>query len=151
MRIYTVYFLFATILLFILILASCNPFGKTDVMNYEDELSDLIGKLEKYPQGYYDEDEIDEVSTFYLRRLRIDSIIKNGDKSYCSYCHGFIEDSDSLVIFINKSDNMFDTEKRIIYDYKKEPRNFKNQIISGAAYEFTQVGERWYYSETGFD
>ncbi len=139
------------IALFILLilLNSCTPFGKTDVMNYKDELSYLVSKLEEYPQGIYDRDDIDELIIADVRSLNIDLIVKNIKKGNGPY-FGF-EENDSLIIFINKSENIFGSEKRIIYDFSKEPRNFGDANNSAAAYRITQVDERWYYSEQGFD
>ncbi|AFM06319.1 hypothetical protein Fleli_4019 [Bernardetia litoralis DSM 6794] len=139
-----------TLFILVILLTSCNPFGKNDVMNYETELNELVMKLEEYPQGQYDRGDINKFMIADVSYLYIDLIIKNIDKGSGRY-FGFVEKNDSLIIFINKSENMFDTEERIIYDFAKEPRNFGNNKIIGAAYEITQVDERWYYSEEGFD
>lgn len=129
---------------------SCNPFNENKVLKYEDNLNYLVSKFEKYNDGIYDRDDIDEFIIGDINRLEIDLVVKNGNKKNPSYS-GFIEENDSLIIFIKKANNMFDKEKRIIYDSHKTPRNFKNEHITGASYKIIQLEERWYYSEEGFD
>jgi hypothetical protein len=64
---------------------------------------------------------------------------------------GFIEENDSLIFFIKRSNSILENEKRIIYDFNEIPRNFGNDTILGASYRIVQLDERWYYSEEGFD
>lgn len=111
---------------------------------------DLTSKLEKYENGTYSRDEIDEFIIEDVRDLDIDLIVKNSGKKNPNYS-GFIEESDSLIIFIKNSNSMLDIEKRIIYDFNEIPRNFGNDTISGASYRIIQLDKRWYYSEIGFD
>lgn len=133
-----------------IILISCNPFNENRVLDYEDDLNALVSKIEKYDNGSYDRDEIDEFIIGKVRNLDIDLIVKNSGKKNPSY-FGFIEENDSLIIFVNRSGSIIETEKRIIYDFNKNPRNFGNENIIGASYKIVQLNERWYYSEIGFD
>ena len=119
-------------------------------MNYKRELADLTLKIEKYENGTFDIDEIDEFIIRDVRKLDIDLIVKNDGNKNPSYS-GFIEENDSLIIFINRSDNIFDKEKRIIYDFNRTPQNFGNNKIIGASYRVVQLSNRWYYSEIGLD
>ncbi|WP_340155931.1 hypothetical protein [uncultured Winogradskyella sp.] len=109
-----------------------------------------IVELESYDIYRLDSDDIDSYITEDLSGLSIDYIVKNVNENNPDFS-GFIEENDSLVIFINKSNKIGNLERRIIYDYSKNPRNFKNETIVGASYEVKQLDERWYYSEIGFD
>jgi hypothetical protein len=120
------------------------------VLKYKADLNNLVLKFEKYDDGSYDRDEIDEFTIEDVRKLDIDAVVKNYGKKNSSYS-GFIEENDSLIIFINRSGSIFDVERRIIYDFNENPRNFGNKKITGASYEIVQLDERWYYSEIGFD
>ena len=133
-----------------LIFISCNPFQENKVLKYKEKLNDLVIKIDKYDNGSYDRDEIDEFIIDDVRDLDIDLFIKNQGIKNPSYS-GFIEENDSLVIFINRSDNIFQKEKRIIYDVNKTPRNFGNDNIINPSYKLVELDERWYYSEIGFD
>lgn len=129
---------------------SCNPFDEKRVLNYKTELSDLTSKIDDYDNGILDRDSMDEFIIEEIRDLNIDLIIKNIGQKNPSYS-GFVEENDSLIIFVNRSGSIFKTEKRIIYDFNKNPRNFGNDTIIGASYRIIQLDERWYYSEIGFD
>lgn len=132
------------------ILISCNPFNENRVLEYKGELNDLVSNIEKYDNGTYDRDDIDEFIIGDIRDLDIDFFVKNSGKKNMSYS-GFVEENDSLIIFVNRSGSIFHTEKRIIYDFNKKSRNFGNETIIGASYRIVQLNERWYYSEIGFD
>jgi len=119
-------------------------------LDYKTELTELTSKIENYDNGTYDRDEIDEFIIGDVRDLDIDLIVKNSGKKNPSYS-GFIEENDSLIIFVNRSGSIIETEKRIIYDFNQIPRNFGNDNIIGASYKIVQLDERWYYSEIGFD
>ncbi len=114
------------------------------------ELNDLTSKIDKYDNGTYDRDEIDEFIIGNVRDLDIDLIVKNSGKKNPNYS-GFVEENDSLIIFIKRAENIIGEEKRIIYDFNKKPRNFGNDEIIGASYRIVQLDERLYYSEIGFD
>ena len=131
-------------------LTSCNPFDEKRVLDYKSELTDLISKIDKYDNGTFDRDEIDEFIISDVRDLDIDLIVKNSGKNNPTYA-GFMEENDSLIIFIKRAGNIVDLEKRIIYDFNKKPLNFGNNQIIGASYKIVQLDERWYYSEIGFD
>jgi hypothetical protein len=133
-----------------IILISCNPFNENRILDYKDDLNDLVSKIENYDNGSYDRDEIDEFIIGDVRDLDIDLVVKNSGKKNPSYS-GFIEENDSLIIFINRTGSIIDVEKRIIYDFNKNPRNFGSESIIGASYKIVQLDERWYYSEIGFD
>lgn len=133
-----------------LTLISCSPFDENRVLEYKDDLNNLVSKIEKYDNGTYDRDEIDEFIIGDIRDLNIDVVVKNSGMKNPSYS-GFIEENDSLIIFINRSSSIIDVERRIIYDFNKNPRNFGNDSIIGASYRIIQLDERWYYSEMGFD
>mgnify|MGYP000241049527 CR=1 FL=1 len=133
-----------------IILTSCHPFGEQKVLSYKTELENLALQFQKYDNGTFDRDEIDEFLIGEIRDLNIDLVVKNGDKKNPSYS-GFDEENDSLVIFIKKSNSLFDTEKRILFDYHKKPQNYGNNEISGASYSIVQLNERFYFSEEGFD
>ena len=129
---------------------SCNPFNEKRVLDYKAELTDLTSKIDDYDNGTFDRDSMDEFIIEEIRDLDIDLIIKNIGQRNPSYS-GFVEENDSLIIFVNRSGSIFKTEKRIIYDFNKSPRNFGNDTIIGASYRIKQLDERWYYSEIGFD
>ncbi len=131
-------------------LTSCNPFDEKRVLDCKTELNDLISKIDNYDNGTYDRDEIDEFIIGNVRDLDIDLILKNSGKKNPNYS-GFVEENDSLIIFIKKAENVTGEEKRIIYDFNKKPRNFGNDEIIGASYRIVQLDERLYYSEIGFD
>jgi len=131
-------------------LTSCNPFDEKRVLDYKTELNDLTSKIDKYDNGTYDRDEIDEFIIGNVRDLDIDLIVKNSGKKNPNYS-GFVEENDSLIIFIKRAENIIGEEKRIIYDFNKKPRNFGNDEIIGASYRIVQLDERLYYSEIGFD
>ena len=129
---------------------SCSPFDEEKVLYYEPELIKIIKKIDKYDHGTYDRDEIDEFTIEDVRDLGIDIIVKNYGKQNHNYS-GFVEENDSLMIFIKKSESIIHTEKRIIYDFSKSPRNFGSDTIISASYRIVQINKRFYYSETGFD
>jgi len=133
-----------------MILISCNPFNENRVLDYKNDLNDLVSKIENYHNGSYDRDDIDEFIIGDVRDLNIDLVVKNSGKKNPSYS-GFIEENDSLIIFVNRSGSIIETEKRIIYDFSKNPRNFGSENIIGASYKIVQLDKRWYYSEIGFD
>ncbi len=139
-----------TLFALLVLLTSCSPFGKTNVIDYKTELSYLVSKFQDYPQGNWDRDDISEYIIADVRRLNIDLIVKNGTKRNRAYS-GFVEENDSLVIFIDRGLGIIDIQKRIIYDFSKQPRNFANSRIDSMGYEVTQVDERWYYSEKRYD
>jgi hypothetical protein len=85
-----------------------------------------------------------------MRKLDVDYVIKNSDKKNIRYT-GFIEESDSLMIFIKRSSSIITPEKRIIYDFARIPRKFGNDTINGASYKRTQLNDRWYFTTVGFD
>lgn len=134
---------------FSILLISCNPYHENRVLEHENELLNLISKLVKYENGTYSRDEIDEFIIEDVRDLDIDFNVKNSGKKNPNYS-GFIEENDSLIIFIRKSNSIFDDEKRIIYDFNKIPRNFGNDTITLANYRLIQLKNRWYYSEVRF-
>jgi hypothetical protein len=140
------------LILFILVIIfiSCNPFDEKRVLNYKTELTNLTSKINKYENGTYDRDEMDEFIIGDIRNLDIDLIVKNSGKKNPSFS-GFVEENDSLIIFIKRPSSLFDEEKRIIYDFNKQPRNYGNNKIVGASYRIVQLNERWYYSEMGFE
>jgi hypothetical protein len=133
-----------------IVFISCNPFDEKRVLDYKTELTDLTLKIDEYDNGTYDKDEIDEFIIGDVRDLDIDLIVKNLGKKNPSYS-GFVEENDSLIIFVNRSGSITETEKRIIYDLNKKPRNFGNVKITGSSYKIIQLDERLYYSEMGFD
>lgn len=133
-----------------LVCLSCNPFDEKRVLDYKVELTDLVLKIDKYDNGTFDRDEIDEFLIGDISALDIDLVIKNSGKKNPSYS-GFVEENDSLIIFIKRSGSIFHEEKRIIYDFNKKPRNFGSETIVGASYKIVQLNERWYFSEIGFD
>ncbi len=140
-----------SIIIFICFLVACNPFREDRVLSYQDELNNLVSKLDNYDSGTYSRDEIDEFIINDIRKLGINLVVINKGKSNSDYS-GFAESNDSLIILTNTSGIIIESEKNIIYDFCKEPRNFGNQDIIGASYKITQLNERWYYSEKrGFD
>tara|TARA_R110002110_G_scaffold89504_1_gene233091 strand:- start:125 stop:556 length:432 start_codon:yes stop_codon:yes gene_type:complete len=138
------------IIMLSVILISCHPFDENRVLDYKDDLVELVTKIEHYDNGSYGRDETDEFVIGDIRKLNIDLIVKNTGKVNPIFS-GFVEESDSLIIFINRSNNILDVERRIIYDFNKNPRNFGNDSIIGASYKIVQLDERWYYSEIGLD
>lgn len=136
--------------LFLFALISCNPFDENRVLNYKDELNELASKIKKYPDGTFKKDDIDEFLIGDIESLEIDLVVKNVIKKNPTYS-GFTEENDSLIIFIKKANNIFDTEKRIIYDFHKIPKKYGNQNIPNTSYTIKQLDDRWYYSEEGFD
>lgn len=133
-----------------IVFISCNPFDENRVLDYKMELTELTSKIDNYDSGNYDRYEIDEFIIEDVRDLDIDLIVKNSGNKNPSYS-GFVEENDSLIIFVNRSGSIFKTERRIIYDFNKKPRNFGNDNIIGASYKIVQLDARWYYSELGFD
>ena len=133
-----------------IVFISCNPFDENRVLDYKTELTELTSKIDKYENGTYDRDEIDEFIIGDVRGLDIDLIVKNSGKKNSSYS-GFVEENDSLIIFVKRSGSIIKNEKRIIFDFNKIPRNFGNDKIIGASYRIVQLNERWYYSKIGFD
>ena len=123
-----------TLIIFATIFISCNPFDEKRVLDYKSELTELTLKIQKYENGTYDLDEIDEVINGDVRQLDIDFIVRNSGKKNPIYS-GFVEENDSLIIFVKKSGSIIELEKRIIYDFNKKPRNFGNGNISGASYK----------------
>lgn len=138
------------LVIFAVVFISCNPFDEKRVLDYKTELTYLISKINKYDNGIYDRDEMDEFIIGDIRDLDIDLIVKNSGKKNPNYT-GFVEENDSLIIFVKISGSINQTEKRIIYDFNKRPRNFGNDTIIGASYKIIQLDERWYYSELGFE
>ncbi|MBC8883929.1 hypothetical protein H9X57_12925 [Flavobacterium piscinae] len=68
------------LILFSILLISCNPFHENRVLEHENELLLLISKLEKYENGTFSSDEIDEFIIENVRDLDIDFIVKNSGK-----------------------------------------------------------------------
>lgn len=134
----------------LLLLSACHPFEKGRVLNHEKELLNVIEKMSQYHAGIYDRDEIDEFLIDDIRNLNIDLIIINkAEKSL--QCEGFIESEDSLFVFINKTNGLFQKEKRIIYDNHHLPQNYGNLNLPLASYECAQLNHRWYFVKIGFD
>lgn len=120
------------------------------MLKYQDELLRIIVELEPYDIVSLDSDDIDSYVTADVSNLSIDYIVRNMNRKNLDYS-GFMEENDSLVIFIKRSGNIGDFERRIIYDFSKKPRNFGNESIMNASYKLKQLNKRWYYSEVGFD
>ena len=133
-----------------IVFISCNPFDEKRVLDYKAELTELTSKIDNYDNGTYDIDNIDELIIGDVRDLDIDLIVKNIGKKNPSYS-GFVEENDSLIIFIKRSGSIIEDEKRIIYDFNKTPRDYGSDEIIGASYRIVQLNERWYYSAIGFD
>uniref|UniRef100_UPI004049D44F hypothetical protein n=1 Tax=Flavobacterium sp. TaxID=239 RepID=UPI004049D44F len=131
-------------------LISCNPFSANRVLNYEDELFDLVSRLENHHSGTYKIDELHEDLQDGANDLNIDFIVKNKETKNPKFS-GFMEENDSLIIFVKKAKHIFDFEQRIIYDFSKSPRNFGSDDLILASYKSTQLNERWYFTEIGFD
>ena len=127
----------------------CNPFHQDRVMNYEDELQKLIKEIKEKNIQEIEVGNNNEISAI-MRNLEIDEIYYNKDKNN-SIFSGFVEESDSLIIFIKKSRNIANSEKRILFDTAKKPRNYGNDTIIGASYKLIQINDRWYFSTIGFD
>lgn len=147
------------LIIFLSFCYSCNNFNENDVLKNQDKLLNAIQELksfevvrhnDSYDIYTLDSDDIDSYTTEDLGSLSIDYIVKNVSMKNRDFS-GFVEENDSLVIFIRRSGNIGDFERRIIYDFSKNPRNFGNESIPGASYELKQLDERWYYSEVGFD
>ena len=100
-------------------LISCNPFDEDNVLDYKNELIELVSKFDRYDSGIYDLDSIDEFEIEEVRTLDIDEVVKNIGIRNPTYA-GFIEENDSLIIFIRNSGSLLDVEKRIIYDFSKK-------------------------------
>ncbi|XOV94215.1 MAG: hypothetical protein ACFHWX_05820 [Bacteroidota bacterium] len=135
-------------LLSFVVIIGCNPFDSDRVMNYEPELTEITEFMKEYGDVVLDPDEDDRFAAD-MRSMGINYIVKNVTKN--KNFSGFIEESDSLIIFIKKGQNFFQSERRIIYDFANNPRNFGNDKISNASYEIVQLNTRWYFSTTGFD
>jgi hypothetical protein len=132
-----------------LFVVGCSPFHPDRVMSYERDFDEIIEFMEDYETVILDSDEDDRFSED-MRNLGIDYIYKNqGTKN--RDLAGFVEESDSLIIFVSKSQSIFQNEKRIIYDFAKRPRNFGSEKLDLAAYEIKQLNDRWYFSTIGFD
>jgi hypothetical protein len=125
-----------------------NPFDSDRLTNYEPELTEIIEFMEDYGNVVLDADEDDRFAA-EMRSMGIHYIVKNQTRN--EDFSGFIEESDSLIIFIKKSQNLFQSERRIIYDFATNPRSFGNDEIPNASYEIEQLSARWYFSITGFD
>ncbi len=136
-------------ILIALILISCNPFQKDRVMNYNSELMDIFKIMQEYNNVTLEIDSDDRLAE-KMQDLGIDYIVKNTDRKNIHYS-GFTEENDSLLIFIKKSQNLLVSEKRIIYDFSKKPRNFGNDTIVNASYKIIQINNRWYFSIVAFD
>lgn len=118
-------------------------------MRNESELIEVFQLMKDYDNVTLEVESDDRLAEKF-RELNIDFIIKNCDKKNIHY-NGFVEESDSLLILIKKSSSIFQTEKRIIYDYAQTPRKFGSDTIQGASYVITQLNDRWYFSTVGFD
>jgi len=137
-------------IIFLLLLCSCNSFDEDSALKYQDELLNIIVELEPYDITWLDSDEIDSYITADISDLSIDYIVRNLNRKNSGYS-GLMEQNDSLVIFINTSSSFGNWERRIIYDFSKNPRNFGNESIPSTSYKLIQLDERWYYSEIEFD
>ena len=113
-------------LLVIVLIVGCNPFDSDRVTNFESELTEIIDFMEEYGNAVLDADEDDRFAA-EMRSMGIHYIVKNQTRN--RDFSGFIEESDSLIIFIRKSQNLFQPERRIIYDFATNPRNFGNDKI----------------------
>ncbi|PKP50745.1 MAG: hypothetical protein CVT94_00970 [Bacteroidetes bacterium HGW-Bacteroidetes-11] len=136
-------------IIFGLILISCSPFRKDRVLNYNSELIGIFDFMQEYDNVTL-EIESDDRLADDMRNLKIDYVVKNANKVNVRYS-GFVEESDSLLIFIKRSYFLSSPEKRIIYDFAKTPRNFGNDTIKSASYKISQINDRWYFSTVGFD
>ena len=67
------------------VLISCNPFNEKRVLDYKTELTELTSKIDKYDNGSYDRDEIDEFIIGDVRDLDIDLIVKNNGMKNPNY------------------------------------------------------------------
>ena len=135
-------------LLAFIFFVGCNPFDSDRVLNYEPELTEIIDFMKDYGNVVLDADEDDRFAA-KMRSMGIHSIVRNQTRN--KDFSGFIEENDSLIIFIRNSRNLFQPERRIIYDFATNPRNFGNDKIPNASYEIEQLNSRWYFSTTGFD
>jgi hypothetical protein len=132
-----------------LILISCNPFHADRVLKNESELIEIYHFMEEYNSVTLEVESDDRLAD-RMRKLEIDYVIKNSDKKNVRYS-GFVEESDSLMIFIKRSSSIITPEKRIIYDFARIPRKFENGTINGASYKRIQLNDRWYFTTVGFD
>lgn len=130
-------------------MVSCNSFEfkKDKILNHLSELNEIVDEVEEHVEevSWFDTDDISEMTD-----LNIDIIVRNLNNKNVRFS-GFVEENDSLIIFIQKSNSIVDAEKRIIYDYANKPRNFGHEKIISASYEITQLNDRWYFSTQGFD
>ncbi len=136
-------------ILIALILKCCNPFQEDRVMNYNSELMDIFKIMQEYNNVTLEIDSDDRLAE-KMQDLGIDYIVKNADRKNIHYS-GFTEENDSLLIFIKNSQNILTSEKRIIYDFSTEPRNFGNDTIVNGSYKIIQINDRWYFSIVAFD
>lgn len=129
------------------LIVACHPFEKDRVLKYVPELNEIVDEVEEHVDEvlWFDSDDIPEMID-----LDINYIVRNLDRKNKNYL-GFIEENDSLIIFIQRSSSILDAEKRIIYDFAKVPRSFCSETIQNASYEITQLNDRWYFSTEGFD
>jgi hypothetical protein len=83
-----------------------------------------------------------------LQKRGIDyfEIRMNGDKNSDS-----LMDLDSIVVFTQKSDNTFDEEDNIVYDFAQTPRKLGSLVIENAAYNQKMVADRWYLCDNWID
>lgn len=57
----------------------------------------------------------------------------------------------SIIIEIEHGSILGPTAKNYVYDFAKKPRNIGGTKNAAAAYTRTQLNDRWYIEEFGFD
>lgn len=128
---------------------SCSTFTESRIVDNQVELKEIfeIGLKNNLTKFTWGDEDIDGLN-WRLQKRGIDyfEIRFNGDKNSDS-----LMDLDSIVVFTQKSDNIFDEQDNIVYDFAHTPRKLGSHVIDIAAYNQKMVADRWYLVTIGFD
>jgi hypothetical protein len=125
-------------------LTNCSSFSPEGIESSNDGLIDIFNKLKE--KGYTEiKSTDDDIIALQLTKLGIDKVVIE------SLTKNNLIGADSLVFFIRNNSGVHDSQKRIVYDYAKQPRKFGNADIPNAAYTRVMVNDRWYFETEGFD
>jgi hypothetical protein len=128
---------------------SCSTFTESRIVDNQNELKEIfeIGLKNNLTKFTWGDADIDGLN-WRLQKRGIDyfEIRLNGDNNSDS-----LMDLDSIVVFTQKSDNIFDDQRNIVYDFARTPRQLGSYVIENASYDQKMVADRWYFVTIGFD
>jgi hypothetical protein len=128
---------------------SCSTFTESRIVDNQDELKEIfeIGLKNNIKKSTWGDEDIDGLN-WRLQKRGIDYFeIRLTSDNHSRE----LMDLDSIEVFTQKSDNIFDDQDNIVYDFARTPRQLGSYIIENASYDQKMVTDRWYLVTIGFD